>query len=156
MRGARECGIRLGNCGTAYPFLLPSGGGYGQPPEITALQLSDPTESSVASLPVLIEHNAEAKNVSSRGLYFPTKFPFLLGERVDVLLTMPAQVTGRPARDWVCHGRIVRTERDDAAGTAAIAVEFLYHEFMRNKTRRSASEGRYGWSVWQDAAHSQR
>lgn len=74
-------------------------------------------------------------NVSSRGVYFSTDFPFLVGERVEVFLKMPKEVAEAPERDWVCHGRVVRLDRNKVEGKTGIAVEFLYYEILRRGPR---------------------
>lgn len=70
-------------------------------------------------------------NVSSRGVYFSTDYPFLVGERVEVSLKMPQEVADAPERDWVCHGRVVRTDHNKDAAHVGVAVEFLYYEILR-------------------------
>lgn len=74
---------------------------------------------------------ATCSNVSSRGVYFSTDFPFLVGERVEVSLKMPQEVAEAPERQWVCHGRVVRTDRSTDQANAGVAVEFLYYEILR-------------------------
>ena len=88
--------------------------------------------------PTLPEREAESANISSRGVFFATNFPFQIGERVEVLLTMPEEVAGRPSRDWRCHGRVVRTEqsRDICTG---VGVEFLYYEILRRAAESVAN-----------------
>lgn len=80
--------------------------------------------------------SATCSNVSSRGVYFSTDFPFLVGERVEVSLKMPKEVAEAPERQWVCHGRVVRTDRSTSQANAGVAVEFFYYEI-----RRSGSDG---------------
>jgi PilZ domain len=79
-----------------------------------------------------VVQSAKAANISSRGVYFLTSYPFLVGEPVDVSLTMPAQVTREAIRDWVCHGRVVRTETNGPGEHLGVAVEFLYYETLDN------------------------
>lgn len=84
-------------------------------------------------------------NVSSRGVYFSTDFPFLVGERVQVFLKMPKEVAEAPERDWVCHGRVVRTDRNRSDGKAGVAVEFLYYEILRRSPRVEEPAGVHVW-----------
>lgn len=79
-----------------------------------------------------VVQSAEAANISSRGVYFRTSYPFLVGEPVDVSLTMPMQLTREAVRDWVCHGRVVRTENYGPGENLGVAVEFLYYETLDN------------------------
>jgi hypothetical protein len=87
---------------------------------------------------------ATCSNVSSRGVYFSTDFPFLVGERVEVSLKMPKEVADPPERDWVCHGRVVRTDRGKDDGSLGVAVEFFYYEV----TRSGSPDGPTDVHVW--------
>ncbi len=88
---------------------------------------------------------ATCSNVSSRGVYFATDFPFLVGERVEVSLKMPKEVAEAPERDWVCHGRVVRTDRSNPEGKAGVAVEFLYYEILRRSSPRAEASHVQVW-----------
>ena len=95
--------------------------------------------------PSLPEREAESANISSRGVYFSTSFPFRIGERVEILLTMPEEVIGKPVREWRCHGRIVRTQKE-AQSTALIGVgaEFLYYEILSKPSAPVSTHSVYG------------
>lgn len=75
---------------------------------------------------------ATCSNVSSRGVYFSTDFPFLVGERVEVSLKMPKEVAEPSDRDWVCHGRVVRTDQGRDDGHLGVALEFFYYEVLQS------------------------
>jgi hypothetical protein len=87
--------------------------------------------------PSLPEREADSANISSRGVYFDSNFPFQIGERVEVMLTMPEEIAGRPSRAWRCHGRVVRADIGPAIGTG-VSVEFLYYEILRRPTEAAA------------------
>ena len=74
-------------------------------------------------------------NISCRGVYLESAFPYKVGERIEVTLEMPEAVGGSPPRKWTCHGRIVHTQA--AAGSPAGAgIEFLYYEVSRAASPR--------------------
>lgn len=90
--------------------------------------------------PSLPDREAESANISSRGVYFASNFPFQVGERVEVLLTMPEEVIGQPVRDWHCHGRIVRTQHEEEpTAPIGVGVEFLYYEVLRKPNPSSSN-----------------
>jgi hypothetical protein len=83
-----------------------------------------PRKIPLMNSPSLPEREADSANISSRGVYFDSNFPFQIGERVEVMLTMPEEIAGRPSRAWRCRGRVVRTDIGPAIATG-VGVEFL-------------------------------
>ena len=78
-------------------------------------------------------------NISSRGIYLDSSFPYEIGERVEIILEMPEAVAGRPVREWTCHGRIVHT-RAAAGSRSGAGVEFFYYEIARASSKRRSIE----------------
>jgi hypothetical protein len=60
-------------------------------------------------------HLSEARNVSNWGVFFTTDSPVTLGARIDLLIEMPTEFSG-PVQ-WLCWGRVVRVEAQDASDT---------------------------------------
>ena len=81
-------------------------------------------------------------NISSRGIYLDSVFPYEIGECVEVILEMPEAVAGRPVREWTCHGRVVHT-RAAAGSYAGAGVEFFYYEVARGSSKRRNIETQY-------------
>src|SRR5260370_34937065 len=52
-------------------------------------------------------HGTESVNVSAGGMYFATNLPLSRGAGVQLLFKMPEEISGMPARDWVCMGQVV-------------------------------------------------
>ncbi len=78
------------------------------------------------------EHRAQSINVSFRGIYFATKTALCEGEIVEVFLKMPEEVTGEPATEWRCTGRVVRVEPPvSPAGKLEIGVQFYCYDVSR-------------------------
>jgi Tfp pilus assembly protein PilZ len=75
------------------------------------------------------EHGGECENVSQQGIFFATDLSLLTGTVVEVLLTMPEELTGEPPRQWCCTGHVVRVE---SAGSpehrSGVGVKFHCYE----------------------------
>jgi hypothetical protein len=75
------------------------------------------------------EENLESMNLSERGVYFATDTPLREGVTVQIRFEMPEKITGRPAAEWYCTGRVVRVERiSPLRPTLCVAVRFDYYE----------------------------
>ena len=75
---------------------------------------------------------AESSNVSSRGIYFSSDLPFQVGTALEVTFRMPEEVTGEVPREWVCRGRVVRTDADaDSRGRTGIGVEIQSYKVSK-------------------------
>jgi hypothetical protein len=75
-------------------------------------------------------HLSEARNVSNWGVFFTTDSPVTLGARIDLLIEMPTEFSG-PVQ-WLCWGRVVRVEAQDASDTMlGIAVKYDCYEVVR-------------------------
>jgi Tfp pilus assembly protein PilZ len=81
------------------------------------------------------QRRIESVNISKTGAFFATDLPIAIGSAVEVLLKMPEELTGKPAAEWRCAGRVVRLQPADAlGGKLGVGVEFDYHEILRLKT----------------------
>ncbi len=75
-------------------------------------------------------HLSEARNVSNSGVFFTTDSPVTVGARIDLLIEMPTEFNR--AVQWLCWGRVVRVEAQDAAdATMGIAVKYDCYEIVR-------------------------
>ena len=45
------------------------------------------------------ERNAESENLSERGAFFATDAPLAIGSAVEILETMPEEITGKPTSE---------------------------------------------------------
>lgn len=80
------------------------------------------------------ERPAETENVSAQGALLASEVPFSVGSLVEILLTMPQEITGEPCADWRCSGRVVRIQPlDRNRGKVGLGVEFDYYEILRSK-----------------------
>ncbi len=75
---------------------------------------------------------AESTNVSSRGIYFSSDLPFQVGTALEVTFRMPEEVTGEAPREWICKGRVVRTDAENgSSGRTGIGVEIQSYEVSK-------------------------
>ena len=75
------------------------------------------------------EENAIAVNLSTRGVFFATSSPLEVGTPVEVLLQMPAHISGELPTEWHCSGQVVRVEPlSSAPGKVGIGVRFDRYE----------------------------
>ena len=76
------------------------------------------------------ETSTESRDVSSRGVYFYLAKDVKEGSAVEILLTLPNEITLAGPVRVRCLGRIQRTEpRDDASVGVVAAIE--RYEFLR-------------------------
>jgi Tfp pilus assembly protein PilZ len=81
------------------------------------------------------EQRAESENLSERGTFFATDAPLAIGSALEILLKMPKEITGKPATEWRCTGRVVRLEpADTPQGKLGVGVQFDCYEILRSKT----------------------
>jgi hypothetical protein len=85
---------------------------------------TDPTESW---------HTAETRNVSRSGVLLRTDELLDLDLPIELILDLPAVVTGEPAATVFCRGRVVRI--DHAVDHAPlVAAEFSSYHFVRGSS----------------------
>lgn len=78
------------------------------------------------------ERRAESLNLSERGVFFAIDSGICEGEAVEILLKMPEEITGEPAIEWRCTGRVVRVKPLDAPeGKLGVGVRFDCYEIAR-------------------------
>lgn len=76
------------------------------------------------------ESSTESRDVSSRGLYFFLSKDVQEGSPVEILLTLPNEITMAGPVRVRCLGRVQRTEpRDDSTVGVVAAIE--RYEFLR-------------------------
>lgn len=81
------------------------------------------------------ERKAESENLSECGAFFATDTPLAIGSEVEILLKMPEEITGKPATDWRCTGRVVRLQPIDTPhGKLGVGVQFDCYEILRSKS----------------------
>ena len=76
------------------------------------------------------EAKTESKDVSSRGVYFFLPKGIRAGSPVEILMTLPHEITLAGPVRVRCLGRIQRTESEDPAKIGVVAAIERY-EFLR-------------------------
>ena len=77
------------------------------------------------------------ENISATGLYLASDFPFEIGAPLEISLRMPERVTGKPACEWCCRGRVVRVQaRDEQHAKPRAAVVFHYYDVVAGEGTR--------------------
>ena len=77
------------------------------------------------------ETNTESRDVSSRGVYFFLAKDVKEGSPVEILLTLPNEITLAGPVRVRCLGRVQRTESREEGSVGVVAAIERY-EFMRN------------------------
>lgn len=78
----------------------------------------------------------ECRDVSSRGLYFFLEQPLNSGAPLEIMLTLPSEITrGEPVRVR-CQARVQRTETIKK-GRVGIAAKIERYRFLPGKRRRA-------------------
>jgi len=83
------------------------------------------------------EAQTESRDVSSRGVYFFLPKQVDSGSPVEIILTLPHEVTLAGPVRVRCLGRVHRTE-DDASGRSGIVAEIHRYEFLRGNDENAA------------------
>lgn len=78
----------------------------------------------------IAEAETESRDVSSTGIYFSLPIPVERGTAVEIVITLPHEVTGHGQTRVRCHGRILRA---DAFGESrvGVATQIEHYQFVR-------------------------
>ncbi len=76
-----------------------------------------------------MESQARSRDLSSRGVYFHLQEEVSNQTSIEVVLSLPGELSpGSPVKVR-CHGRVVRVQRQEQG--VAVAVEIDRYEFLR-------------------------
>jgi PilZ domain len=93
------------------------------------------------------EQRGESINLSRHGVYFATDTPLSEGEAVELLLTMPEEVSGEPATEWRYTGHVLRVDRVDCpGGIFGVGVQFDCYEVSRLEQTQSLCDAGLRWT----------
>ena len=85
---------------------------------------------------------AASVNVSESGVYFETDAPPSEGSALRLRIAMPPEITGNPATEWRCMGKVVRVQQVPCAGAAlGVAVRIDYFEIVPPASEHGARAG---------------
>jgi hypothetical protein len=78
------------------------------------------------------EQAGESENISQQGMFFATDLSLLTGTVVEVLFTIPEELTGEPDKQWRCTGHVVRVgPAESAARRLGVGVKFHCYEIAK-------------------------
>ncbi len=80
---------------------------------------------------VVGEAATESREVSSRGLYFRLPTGLKSGSAVEIVMTLPHELTHAGPVRVRCLGRILRSNSENS-GDVGVAAAIERYEFMRN------------------------
>jgi PilZ domain len=83
------------------------------------------------------EAETESRDVSSRGVYFFLPKQVTHGSPVEIILTLPHEITLAGPVRVRCLGRVHRTE-DDSSGRSGIVAEIHRYVFLRGGDENAA------------------
>lgn len=87
------------------------------------------------------EYKTESMNISTCGTCFVTDHPMRVGQEVQVVLTMPERLLGKPAMQSRYTGRVVHVQMQGfPRGKSGVGVHFLYYEVERPASERSTTQ----------------
>jgi hypothetical protein len=80
------------------------------------------------------EVRGQARDVSSAGLFFYAEFAPENGSQIEVMVALPAEVTGSEPKTVLCRGRVVRVEAVEQEAVLnpkyGVAVEMESYELI--------------------------
>jgi hypothetical protein len=84
------------------------------------------------------EAQTESRDVSSRGVYFFLPKQVNNGSPVEIILTLPHEITLAGPVRVRCLGRVHRTEANDSEGRSGVVAEIQRYEFLRGNDESAA------------------
>ena len=84
------------------------------------------------------EAQTESRNVSSHGVYFFLPKQVTSGSPVEIILTLPHEITLAGPVRVRCLGRVHRSEGDDPTGRSGVVAEIQRYEFLRGGDENAA------------------
>jgi len=78
------------------------------------------------------ELHTETQNISAEGLFFYLDREIAVGTQIEIVLTLPPQVTLTDSVRVRFRGRTVRVEQSWPLSRAGVAVAIETHEFLRS------------------------
>lgn len=84
------------------------------------------------------EAQTESRDVSSRGVYFFLPKQVTSGSPVEIILTLPHEITLAGPVRVRCLGRVNRSEDESPMGRSGIVAEIQRYEFLRGDDENAA------------------
>ena len=84
------------------------------------------------------EAQTESRDVSSRGVYFFLPKQVTSGSPVEIILTLPHEITLAGPVRVRCLGRVNRTEGENPLERSGVVAEIQRYEFLRGDDENAA------------------
>ena len=83
------------------------------------------------------------QDLSARGTFFYTDFPLGPGEKVELTLNMPSEITLGESMRVRCHGTVLRVVQPAVGTKLGVAVHFAGYEYLpKDQAESTDSYGR--------------
>jgi hypothetical protein len=86
------------------------------------------------------ESGGFTQDLSARGSYLFTDFPLAVGERIEVTLLMPSQITLGESMRVRCRATVLRLIQPTAGTRLGVAVHFAGYEYLPEQPDDTASQ----------------
>jgi PilZ domain len=78
-----------------------------------------------------VEHKCATRDISAGGVFFYCPAEFAPDSPLELVMILPAEITGGEKRWVCCHARVLRVEEDSAAGGQhGVAAQIERLEFL--------------------------
>ena len=97
------------------------------------------------NLPLAVQFNGQTfagftQDMSGRGVFFYTEATPPVGSVVELLLTMPSEITLGESMRVRCRGHVLRTSSTNPARRNGVAVRLESHEYLPSSQDQAAAE----------------
>lgn len=76
------------------------------------------------------QFEARTRDISARGAYVFLNVPMQEEAKIELVLTLPPEVTLTESIRVRCTGRVVRVDRDSAGNQVGVAAQVTCYEFL--------------------------
>ena len=80
------------------------------------------------------------QDLSARGSFFYTDFPLGCGEKVELTLDMPSEITLGESMRVRCQGTVLRVVQPSVGTMLGVAVHFSHYEYLANTEAESSTD----------------
>ena len=86
------------------------------------------------------ESGGFTQDLSARGSFLFTDYPLAVGEKIEVTLVMPSQITLGESMRVRCQGTVLRVVQPSAGTRLGVAVHFAGYEYLPDQPEDVASD----------------
>ena len=86
------------------------------------------------------ESGGFTQDLSARGSFLFTDFPLAVGERIEVTLRMPSEITLGDSMHVRCQAQVLRVLQPTAGTRLGVAVHFAGYEYLQDQPDDGATQ----------------